>query len=138
MLRYAFHKVKMLLFLKFSPLHPKQKEINRIDMCSILVNLLQYPVDRVLLGIIVQQAVNSTNIQYSYSFQYLLKIDNLRPACLYITNSVHVFGPGTTCRIWIFSIFLWFFPLSPYELICKQYQLEEKTYECWMRVKTQK
>lgn len=43
-------------------LHPKQKEINRINTCYILVNLLQYPVDRVLLGIIVQQAVNSTNI----------------------------------------------------------------------------
>lgn len=62
MLKYAFHIVKMLLFLDVSPLNPKQKEINRINMCSILVNLLQYPVDHVLLGIIVQQVVNSTNI----------------------------------------------------------------------------
>lgn len=52
----------MLLFLDFSPLHPKQQEINKINMCFILVNLLQYPVDRVLLDIFVQQAVNSTNI----------------------------------------------------------------------------
>lgn len=54
MLNYAFHIVKMLLFLDFSHLHPQQKEKNRIIKCSILVNLLQYPVDRLLLGIIVQ------------------------------------------------------------------------------------
>lgn len=63
------YTVKLVIYMQGEfTLHPKQKEINRINTCYILVNLLQYPVDRVLLGIIVQLSIlqtSSTHIAFS-------------------------------------------------------------------------